>query len=112
LLYVEQILRIALQLAGLNNEDAYILYREWLSPTPPRKARQRGILIQALTRQGIDPASATAISDQVDQSIGGTYPRAHAVAYTLIDYRCLWLFAHDPDSFSSAVDEIYPHFKG
>ena len=106
LLYSEQIIQVAEDLAGFSGEEAFTLYREWQSADSKRRARQRDVLTQGLTRQGIDAASAGAIADQIDQFINGACLRAHAVAYTLIDYRNLWLFAHYPGVYTRVLAEF------
>jgi DNA polymerase III alpha subunit len=105
ILYQEQVLRIAHEIAGLSLADADLLRRA-MSHFDPGKQMQTlkdRFLQGALQQQGIPVETAEQIWDMMAAFAGYGFPKAHAASYAEIAWRSAWCKVYYPPYFMAAV---------
>jgi DNA polymerase III alpha subunit len=105
ILYQEQVLRIAHELAGLSLADADLLRRA-MSHFDPGKQMQtlkERFLAGAEQRRGVPTAVAERVWELMAAFAGYGFPKAHAASYAQVAWRAAWCKAHHPDLFMAAV---------
>jgi DNA-directed DNA polymerase III PolC len=104
-LYQEQVLRIAHELAGLSLADADLLRRAMSHFDPGRqmKTLQERFVEQACARTGMPAAVAERVWGLMAAFAGYGFPKAHAAAYAQAAWRAAWCKAHHPALFMAAV---------
>ena len=105
ILYQEQVLRIAHQLAGLSLGDADLLRRA-MSHFDPGKQMQllKERFIQgALQKSKVPPETGAVIWDMMAAFAGYGFPKAHAASYAQVSWRSAWLKTYFPAEFMAAV---------
>lgn len=105
ILYQEQVLRIAHELAGLSLADADLLRRA-MSHFDPGKEMQtlkNKFIRGAQVISDIPEATAEPIWELMAAFAGYGFPKAHAASYAQVAWRSAWCKAHHPDIFMAAV---------
>jgi DNA-directed DNA polymerase III PolC len=105
ILYQEQVLRIAHDLAGLSLADADLLRRA-MSHFDPGKQMQtlkEKFVAGVYTRSGVPEAAAERIWDLMAAFAGYGFPKAHAASYAQVGWRSAWCKTHYPALFMAAV---------
>jgi len=105
ILYQEQVLRIAHELAGLSLADADLL-RRGMSHFDPGKQMgtlKRKFIIGAYERNAVSEATAERIWELMAAFAGYGFPKAHAASYALISWRAAWCKVNHPALFMAAV---------
>ncbi|MBT8061387.1 MAG: DNA polymerase III subunit alpha [Xanthomonadales bacterium] len=103
ILYQEQVMQIAQELAGYTLGDADILRRAMGKKKPSEMAKQRLIFVQGAVERGLTDDNANYIFDQMETFAGYGFNKSHSAAYALIAYQTAWLKAHYPSAFMAAV---------
>jgi len=103
ILYQEQVMQIAQELAGYTLGGADLLRRAMGKKKPEEMAKQRSVFAEGATEKGIDPELATRIFDLVEKFAGYGFNKSHSAAYALVSYQTAWLKAHYPSEFMAAV---------
>jgi len=103
ILYQEQVMQIAQELAGYSLGDADLLRRAMGKKDPAEMARQRLIFVQGAVERDITNSTANLIYDQMETFAGYGFNKSHSAAYALIAYQTAWLKAHHTAAFMSAV---------
>ncbi|MGI2323569.1 MULTISPECIES: DNA polymerase III subunit alpha [Methylococcus] len=103
ILYQEQVMQIARDMAGYTLGGADLLRRAMGKKKPEEMAKQREIFIAGATRQGIDPSISSHIFDLMEKFAGYGFNKSHSAAYALVSYQTAWLKAHYPAEFMAAV---------
>ncbi len=103
ILYQEQVMQIAQQLAGYSLGAADLLRRAMGKKKPEEMAKQRGIFMKGAIEQGIDESVAKEIFDIMEKFAGYGFNKSHSAAYALIAYQTAWLKANYPAEFMAAV---------
>jgi len=103
ILYQEQVMQIAQELAGYTLGGADILRRAMGKKKPEEMAKQRSVFAEGAASKGIDPNLATKIFDLVEKFAGYGFNKSHSAAYALISYQTAWLKTHYPAQFMAAV---------
>ncbi|MBL7661649.1 DNA polymerase III subunit alpha [bacterium] len=103
ILYQEQIMQIARDLAGYSLGDADLLRRAMGKKKPAEMAKQRKRFIAGATAKGLTEALAVEIFDQMETFARYGFNRSHSVAYALISYQTAYLKAHYPRQFLAAL---------
>ncbi|MET3575943.1 DNA polymerase III subunit alpha [Bhargavaea ullalensis] len=103
IVYQEQIMQIAVRMAGFSMGEADNLRRAV-------SKKKRGILEQERARftegaagLGHDRETALRIYDYIVKFADYGFPKSHAVAYSLISFRLAWLKANEPAYFYGAL---------
>ena len=103
ILYQEQVMQIAQEMAGYSLGGADLLRRAMGKKKPEEMAKQRAVFEQGSQDNGIDPQLAMKIFDLVEKFAGYGFNKSHSAAYALVSYQTLWLKAHYPSEFMAAV---------
>jgi DNA polymerase III alpha subunit len=105
ILYQEQVLRIAHELAGLSLADADLLRRAMSHFDPGQQMETlKGRFIRgAEERKAVPPETAKMVWDLMAAFAGYGFPKAHAASYAQVSWRLAWCKAHHPAAFMAAV---------
>jgi DNA polymerase-3 subunit alpha len=103
ILYQEQVMQIAQELAGYTLGGADLLRRAMGKKKPEEMAKQREVFREGADGKGIDPELAMKIFDLVEKFAGYGFNKSHSAAYALVAYQTAWLKAHYPAEFMAAV---------
>jgi DNA polymerase-3 subunit alpha len=103
ILYQEQVMQIAQELAGYSLGDADLLRRAMGKKKPEEMAKQRQIFVTGAVARDIPDDVAEFIFDQMETFAGYGFNKSHSAAYALISYQTAWLKAHHPAAFMAAV---------
>ena len=105
ILYQEQVLRIAHELAGLSLADADLLRRAMSHFDPGEQMRtlKEKFIAGALARSGVPQAVGERIWQLMAAFAGYGFPKAHAASYAQVAWRAAWCKTHEPAVFMAAV---------
>ncbi len=103
IVYQEQVMQIAQELAGYSLGGADLLRRAMGKKKPEEMAKQREFFADGAKGKGIDPELAMKIFDLVEKFAGYGFNKSHSAAYALVSYQTLWLKTHYPAEFMAAV---------
>ncbi len=103
ILYQEQVMQIAQDLAGYTLGAADILRRAMGKKNPAEMAKQRQVFVDGATQRGVGNDQANTIFDQMETFAGYGFNKSHSAAYALIAYHTAWLKAHYTSQFMAAV---------
>ena len=101
-LYQEQVMQIASQMADFTMGEADGLRRAMGKKKPEELARQRDKFIAGAARHNIDEPVATRMFDIMESFAGYGFNKSHSAAYALISYQTAWLKAHYPVEYMCA----------
>ena len=105
ILYQEQVLRIAHELAGFSLAEADLLRRA-MSHFDPGKLMQeleRKFVGEAQARSGVPIETGERIWEMMAAFAGYGFPKAHAASYAKVAWRSAWCKTHFPAEFMAAV---------
>lgn len=103
IVYQEQVMQIAQELAGYTLGGADLLRRAMGKKKPEEMAKQRSIFAEGAKSKGIDADLATKIFDLVEKFAGYGFNKSHSAAYALVSYQTAWLKTHFPAHFMAAT---------
>ena len=105
ILYQEQVLRIAHELAGLSLADADLLRRAMshFDPGERMKTLKEKFIHGVWVHNQVPEATAERIWELMAAFAGYGFPKAHAASYAQIGWRAAWCKAHFPAVFMAAV---------
>jgi len=103
ILYQEQVMQIAQELAGYTLGAADILRRAMGKKKPAEMAKQRIIFVEGAMERGVSEDLANLIFDQMETFAGYGFNKSHSAAYALIAYQTAWLKTHYQAAFMAAV---------
>jgi DNA polymerase-3 subunit alpha len=103
ILYQEQVMQIAQDLAGYSLGSADLLRRAMGKKKPEEMAKQREMFTTGAVANNVDESVATYIFDLMEKFAGYGFNKSHSAAYALIAYQTAWLKAHYPSEFMAAV---------
>lgn len=103
ILYQEQIMQIARDLAGYSLGEADLLRRAMGKKKPEEMAKQREKFTEGAVAKGIGRSVATEIFDQMETFARYGFNRSHSAAYAMISYQTAYLKAHYPVCFMAAL---------
>jgi DNA polymerase III alpha subunit len=105
ILYQEQVLRIAHELAGFSLADADLLRRAMshFDPDQQMQTLQAQFIGGAARLHGMSPAIARRIWEQMAAFAGYGFPKAHAASYAQVAWQSAWCKTHYPAQFLAAV---------
>jgi DNA-directed DNA polymerase III PolC len=110
-LYQEQVLRIAHEVAGLSLGQADLLRRAMGKRSPEAMAQLRQQFVagaQAASR--LDAATAEQLWELMAAFAGYGFPKAHAAGYATLAYRMAYLKTHYPAEFMAARLAVWGGF--
>jgi DNA polymerase-3 subunit alpha len=103
ILYQEQVMQIAQELAGYTLGGADMLRRAMGKKKPEEMAKQRAVFEDGARGKGVDGELAIKIFDLVEKFAGYGFNKSHSAAYALVSYQTAWLKSHYPAPFMAAV---------
>jgi DNA polymerase III subunit alpha len=103
ILYQEQVMQIAQELAGYSLGGADLLRRAMGKKNAEEMQRQRKIFVEGAAANDIPAGQAEPIFDLMETFARYGFNKSHSVAYALIAYHTAWLKAHYPAEFMAAV---------
>lgn len=105
ILYQEQVLRIAHELAGLSLADSDLLRRAMshFDPGKQMQSLKERFIAGAGQKSRIPSAIAERVWELMAAFAGYGFPKAHAASYALVAWRSAWCKAHAPAEFMAAV---------
>ncbi len=105
ILYQEQVLRIAHELAGFSLAEADLLRRAMSHFDPGKRMQelQRKFVSEAEARSGIPQETGERVWEMMAAFAGYGFPKAHAASYAQIAWRSAWTKVHFPAEFMAAV---------
>jgi DNA-directed DNA polymerase III PolC len=105
ILYQEQVLRLARDVAGMSLADGDLLRRA-MSHFDPGKQMQllkERFLHGAAEKNGVAPDVGEKIWELMAAFAGYGFPKAHAASYALVSWRSAWCKTHFPAEFMAGV---------
>ena len=102
MIYQEQVMQIAQELAGFSLAGADLLRRAMGKKIKEEMNRQRHAFIDGAVSKGAPESKAAEIFEQVAKFAGYGFNKSHAAAYALIAYRTAYLKANHPVEFLAA----------
>ena len=102
IIYQEQVMRIAQDLAGYSLGGADLLRRAMGKKIKAEMDAQREVFIEGAVKHGISKKLATTIFDQVAKFASYGFNKSHAAAYALLAYHTAYLKANHAVEFYAA----------
>ncbi|MGH7496184.1 MAG: DNA polymerase III subunit alpha [bacterium] len=103
IVYQEQVMRIASELAGFTLGGADLLRRAMGKKNVELMAEQRKKFIEGCKERNIPANIANQIFDLMDKFAGYGFNKSHAAGYSLVAYQTAYLKAHYPAEFMAAT---------
>lgn len=103
ILYQEQVMRIASDLAGFSLGEADILRRAMGKKNKSVIEAQKELFIGGTADYGIGRETSEAIYERMAHFAGYGFNKSHSAAYALISFRTAYLKAHYPKEFMAAT---------
>ncbi len=103
MVYQEQVMRIASDLAGFSMGEADILRRAMGKKNPELMAEQRKKFVDRAVAHGVPEKKAERIFGFMEQFAGYGFNKSHSAAYALIAYQTAYLKANYPVEFMAAL---------
>lgn len=103
ILYQEQVMQIAQELAGYTLGQADLLRRAMGKKKPEEMAKQRETFVNGSIERAVEKETAEYIFDLMEKFAGYGFNKSHSAAYALVAYQTAWLKAHYPACFMAAV---------
>ncbi len=101
-LYQEQVMQIAQELAGFSLGQADLLRRAMGKKKPEEMAKVREQFRNGSVANNISEKLAEEIFDLMEKFAGYAFNKSHSATYALISYQTAWLKAHYPAQFLAA----------
>ena len=104
ILYQEQVLKVAHDLAGMSYGEADGFRRAMTHDrTEEEMEKMRDSFISCATKNSVSKNIAEKVFEQLAAFAAYGFCKAHAAAYAILAYQTLWLKCHHPAEFSAAV---------
>jgi DNA-directed DNA polymerase III PolC len=105
ILYQEQVLRIANELAGFSLAEADLLRRAMSHFDPGKKMQEleRKFVQEAQSKSSVPIETGERIWEMMAAFAGYGFPKAHAASYAQVGWRSAWCKEHFPAEFMAAV---------
>jgi len=103
ILYQEQVMQIAREMANYTLGGADMLRRAMGKKKPEEMAKQRETFVTGAVENGVGEKIATYVFNLMEKFAGYGFNKSHSAAYALVAYQTAWLKTHFPAEFMSAV---------
>src|SRR5690625_1564888 len=103
MIYQEQVMQIAQELAGYSLGAADLLRRAMGKKIKEDVDAEREMFVRGSVERGVPQAKAEAIFEQVNTFAGYGFNKSHAAAYALVAYQTAYLKANYPVEFMAAI---------
>jgi DNA polymerase III subunit alpha len=102
IIYQEQVMQIAQELAGYTLGQADLLRRAMGKKIRAEMEKQRGIFVAGATERGVSKPQANNIFDLLAKFADYGFNKSHAAAYAIVSYQTAYMKAHYPVEFLAA----------
>ena len=103
ILYQEQVMRIANQMAGFSLNEADILRKAMGKKKKEMMETFKEKFVSGAVKKGIDERIATHTFDLIEVFAGYGFNKSHSTAYAMVSYQTAYLKANFPTEFMAAV---------
>jgi DNA polymerase III subunit alpha len=103
IVYQEQVMRIASELAGFTLGEADVLRKAVGKKDSELIKAELGRFVERSVERGVDQRIADDLADQIETFGRYGFNRSHSAAYSLVSYHTAWLKAHYPAEFMAAL---------
>lgn len=104
ILYQEQVLKVARDLAGFTAGQGEQLRRALGAKHPPEAiAALRDQFLAGALAKGVDGSTAELVFQRLEAFGGYSFPKSHAAAFAVLVYRSAWLKHYHPLAFTVAL---------
>ena len=103
MVYQEQIMRIAQDLAGYSLGQADLLRRAMGKKKVSEMQKHRGIFVKGASERGVDDKVADELFDQMVLFAEYCFNKSHSTAYGAVTYQTAYLKAHYPVAYMAAL---------
>ena len=103
MLYQEQVMQIAVKLAGFSMAQADVLRKAMSKKDADAMEKQRLLFLKGAREKGILASKAEKIFDDISRFAGYGFNKSHSASYSLLAYQTAYLKAHFPLEYYAAV---------
>ena len=103
MVYQEQIMKIAQDLAGYSLGEADLLRRAMGKKKVSEMQTHRGVFVSGASARGVDASVADALFDQMVLFAEYCFNKSHSTAYGAVTYQTAYLKAHYPVAYMAAL---------
>ena len=103
IVYQEQVMRIASELAGFTLGEADVLRKAVGKKISELIREELGKFVDRCVERGVERRVALELSNQIETFGRYGFNLSHSAAYSLISYHTAWLKAHYPEEFMAAL---------
>ncbi|NKB82752.1 MAG: DNA polymerase III subunit alpha [Nitrospirales bacterium] len=103
IVYQEQVMAIANQLAGFSLGQADLLRRAMGKKKPDEMAKHKALFIEGAKEKGYGEPKSEKIFDQMAYFAGYGFNKSHSAAYALVTYQTAYLKTHYLTEFMAAI---------
>jgi DNA polymerase-3 subunit alpha len=103
IVYQEQVMQIASELAGFSLGQADILRKAMGKKVKEIMKKQNQLFLKGAVKNGIDKETAQEIFDLIAYFAGYGFNKSHSVSYAFISYQTAYLKAHYPVEYMAAL---------
>ncbi|MEY3750531.1 MAG: hypothetical protein RLZZ186_950 [Cyanobacteriota bacterium] len=103
MVYQEQIMRIAQDLAGYSLGEADLLRRAMGKKKKSEMEKHQSIFVKGASERGVDPKIAEALFEQMVLFAEYCFNKSHSTAYGAVTYQTAYLKAHYPVAYMAAL---------
>jgi DNA polymerase-3 subunit alpha len=103
MVYQEQVMQIASELAGFTMADADDLRRAMGKKKPEEMAKQRDKFLDGAEARGIGRKTAERVFELMEKFAGYGFNKSHAAAYGIVAYQTAYFKANFPVAFMAAL---------
>src|SRR5262245_14063878 len=102
IIYQEQVMQIAQQMAGYSLGQADLLRRAMGKKIRAEMEKQRAIFVEGAVKNGVPKGQADTIFELLAKFADYGFNKSHAAAYALVSYQTAYMKAHYPVEFLAA----------
>jgi DNA polymerase-3 subunit alpha len=102
IVYQEQVMQIAQELAGYSLGQADLLRRAMGKKIRAEMDKQRGVFVEGAVKNGVGKQQADFIFDLLAKFADYGFNKSHAAAYAIVSFQTAYLKAHYPVEFLAA----------
>ena len=103
MVYQEQIMKIAQDLAGYSLGEADLLRRAMGKKKKSEMEKHQSIFVSGATERGVDPRVAEALFEQMVLFAEYCFNKSHSTAYGAVTYQTAYLKTHYPVAYMAAL---------
>ncbi|MAZ45251.1 MAG: DNA polymerase III subunit alpha [Gammaproteobacteria bacterium] len=103
MLYQEQVMQVAQELAGFSLGQADLLRRAMGKKKPEEMSKVRKEFVEGCAINKISASLANEIFDLMEKFSGYAFNKSHSATYALVSFQTAWLKTHYPSEFMAAT---------